>query len=536
MSDYARDHVIGALTNQLRERRISRRRFMEGCLASGLTVAAATGIASKVEAAEPKPGGHFRVGQDDGNTTDTLDPALYLGQFEISTSHTHRNYLTEITPDNVVGPELAESYEASPDATVWHLKLQKGVEFHSGKSFTSQDVVDSLNYHRGDDSQSGAKTLLDSVEDIKADDEHSVTITLSSGSADFPYLLTDYHFTMLPSDGEGGVNWDAGSGTGGYVLTDWDPGVRAAFERFPNYWKEGRAHFDSVELLAIPDVTARQTALQTGDVDAMFEVDVRTAHLMAENPDVNVIEVPSGTHLTYAMHVDVSPFDNNDVRLALKYALDRELALNTVLNGHGTIGNDHPIGPTVPYHSAELEQRVYDPDKAKFHLKQAGMEGLKVDLSASDVPMPGGVDLSVLYQETAKAAGMEINVIREPEDGYWSDVWLVKPFSLVSWGARPTPDIMFSLGYAADAPWNDTHFKHERFNEILVEARAELDEAKRAEMYHEMQQIMRDEGGTIVPMFRNFVYAARTNVMHDDKLSGNWGLDGSRGTERWWFE
>ena len=94
---------------------------------------------------------------------------------------------------------------------------------------------------------------------------------------------------------------------------------------------------------------------------------------------------------------------------------------------------------------------------------------------------------------------------------------------------------MFSLGYAANAPWNDTHFKHERFNQLLVEARAELKDAKRAELYFEMQQIMRDEGGTIVPWFRNFVYAHRTNVMHDEKLSGNWTLDGSRGAERWWF-
>ena len=153
------------------------------------------------------------------------------------------------------------------------------------------------------------------------------------------------------------------------------------------------------------------------------------------------------------------------------------------------------------------------------------------------MPLPGGVDLAVLYQENAKAAGIDINVVREPNDGYWSNVWLVKPFSLVSWGQRPTPDVMFSLAYAADAAWNETHFKDPRFNELLlVAARAELDDAKRGEMYAEMQQILRDEGGTIVPFFRNYVYAARTNVKHDDKLSGNWALDGNRAIERWWFE
>jgi peptide/nickel transport system substrate-binding protein len=536
MSKDAHDEKLNTLSDDIRTGCISRRGFMEGALAMGLTVSAASALWSKTaRAATPKKGGHFRLGSDDGNTTDTLDPALYQGQFEISMSHAHRNYLTEITPDNVVGPELAENWEASDDASVWRLQLRKGVEFHDGKSFTSSDVVDSLNYHRGDDTKSAAKALLETVADIKADDEHSVTVTLVSGSADFPYVLTDYHLVMLPSDGEGNVSWDKGEGTGGYVLKEFDPGVRASMERFPNYWKEGRAHFDSTEQLVIPDVNARQSALKTGDLDAIIELDLKTAHLLGQDPNIEVIEVPSGTHINLSMHVDVPPFDNNDVRLALKLAMDREQALQKILRGHGTLGNDHPIGNVLPYHAAGLEQRTYDPEKAKWHLKQAGAEGLKVDFSTSTVPLPGGVDLAVLYKEHAKAAGIEINVIREPNDGYWSDVWLVKPFSLVSWGQRPTPDVMFSLAYAADAAWNETHFKDPRFNELLLEARAELNETKRAEMYFEMQQILRDEGGTIVPFFRNYVYAHRTNVMHDDKLSGNWSFDGNRGTERWWF-
>ena len=104
----------------------------------------------------------------------------------------------------------------------------------------------------------------------------------------------------------------------------------------------------------------------------MIEVDLKTAHLLGRDPNVEVIEVPSGTHITMPMHTDVAPFDNNDVRLALKYALDRESALKKILKGHGTLGNDHPIGAVLPYHAAELEQRLYDPDKAKFHLKKAG--------------------------------------------------------------------------------------------------------------------------------------------------------------------
>ena len=100
---------------------------------------------------------------------------------------------------------------------------------------------------------------------------------------------------------------------------------------------------------------------------------------------------------------------------------------------------------------------------------------------------------------------------------------------------RTGKDVMFTLAYSAGAAWNETHFNHERFNQLLIEARAELDEKRRAVLYFEMQKILRDEGGTIVPFFTNFVYAHRSNVKHEEKLTGNWPLDGSRAAERWWF-
>ncbi len=234
------------------------------------------------------------------------------------------------------------------------------------------------------------------------------------------------------------------------------------------------------------------------------------------------------------MFVDQAPFDSNDVRLALKYGIDRDQIMQKILRGHGTIGNDHPIGPTLPYW-ADLEQRQYDPDKAKHHLKKAGLDSLKVSLSTADAAFPGAVDMAILYKEHLDKRGIELTVVREPNDGYWSNVWLVKPFVVVAWGARPTPDVMFSLAYAADASWNESHYAGERFNEVMKQARAELDDAKRTEMYREMQQIYRDDGGTVVPFFRNYVYARRKNVMHGDKLTGNWPLDGARSMERWWF-
>lgn len=147
----------------------------------------------------------------------------------------------------------------------------------------------------------------------------------------------------------------------------------------------------------------------------------------------------------------------------------------------------------------------------------------------------GFLDVGVLFKEQAAQAGIDIKIIRQPEDGYWNDVWLKKPFCQCYWGARPTCDMMFSAAYLGDAPWNDSHFIHERFDKLVKAARPELDEAKRGEMYAECQKILRDEGGTIIPFFKNFVEAGSDKVRFG-KISSVWECDGQKASERWWFD
>ena len=94
---------------------------------------------------------------------------------------------------------------------------------------------------------------------------------------------------------------------------------------------------------------------------------------------------------------------------------------------------------------------------------------------------------------------------------------------------------MFTTAYAADASWNDTFWKNDRFNELLIQARAELDTAKRREMYYEMQQICSDDGGLVLPMFANYVFAMSDKVGTGEKMAANWTLDGLKFADRWWF-
>ena len=514
--------------------RISRRSFIGRAIALGLAIPAATSLMASPVRAAPKRGGEFRIGMADGATTDNWDPAVTSTRYMIHMNHVNRSMLTTIKSDNTLGPELATTWEATPDAKSWTFDLVQGAEFHSGKTMTAQDVIDTFNYHRNPNTKSAVASLLEQVSDIRADGKNRVIFELAGGNADFPYLLTDYHLCILPSDGAGGVTVNE-DGTGAYKVVSHDPGVRTELIRHPNYWKDNAAFFDSVVFTSINDATARQSALLTNSVHVIDEVDVKSVDLMKRAPGIIIDTADSASYASLPMRMNVAPFDNFDVRMALKLGLPREQIIEKVRNGYASIGNDHPISPIMPFYASDIEQRAYDPEKARYHLKKAGHDRLKVDFHVSDAPFAGGVDSAVLYQAALVDAGIDLNIIREPTDGYWSNVWNNKPFCLGQWGARPTPDMILSIVYASGAPWNESVYSSERFDKILVEARAELDQTKRAEMYRELQQIVRDDAGTPIPFFKSYVYARRDNVMHDDALTGTWPLDGYHAVERWWF-
>lgn len=513
--------------------KMTRRDFIQLAVATGMTVAAANTAFTSAAQAAPKKGGRFRIALGSGATTDTLDPATYPDTFNgVWGWASIRSSLTEVAADGAIVGDLAEQFEPSNGAKTWMFKLRKGVEFHNGKSLTAEDVVASIDHHRGESSKSAAKSLLKSVTDVKADGADTVVVTLSDGNADFPYIASDYHIPVMPAK-DGGVDWQSGIGTGPYVMKSFEPGVKAMGTRYANYHRD--TWFDEIEVLSIIDVNARTNALVTGDVDYIDRVDLKTLSLLQRNPKLAIAEVSGFAHYIAPMITTQAPFNDNNVRLALKYAVDREQIVKKVLLGHGSVGNDNPIAPGVPFYADPTPKHTYDPDMAKSYLKKAGLSSLKVDLSAADAGFPGAVDTAQIMKESAAKAGIDINVIREPNDGYWDAVWMKKPWIMGYWSGRPTADLMFTTAYAEGAAWNETFWKNDRFNELLVKARSELDQKKRAEMYKEMQQIVQHDGGAMVLMFYNYVGAHSTAVARPDKLAPNWDVDGMKITQRWWF-
>jgi peptide/nickel transport system substrate-binding protein len=287
-------------------------------------------------------------------------------------------------------------------------------------------------------------------------------------------------------------------------------------------------------MLSLVDLNARTTALVSGQVDAIDKLDLKTVGLLGRKPGVNIKSVAGNQHYTFAMDCRAAPYDDVNVRLALKHGINREEMVSKILFGYGAVGNDHPIGRGQRFFNDELEQRTYDPDRAKSHLRKAGLDRLEVALSAADAAFPGAVDAAVLYRESTDDAGIDLTVDRVPNDGYWSDVWMTKPFCAVYWGGRPVEDQMFTTAYKCGASWNDAFWCNERFDKLLVEARAELDEDKRRDMYFEMQKLVNEDGGTVIPMFASYVFAVNDNVGHGETFATNWDMDGERWMERWW--
>ncbi|TPK73598.1 ABC transporter substrate-binding protein [Mesorhizobium sp. B2-4-15] len=535
MTDRQDDVLMKKLSDAARTGTISRRSFLYHAMAAGLTATTATGVWTRSARAEPKRGGTFRVASHDGSTSDSHDPGAYLNFSVYLLANAHRSYITAIESDSSLGPDIAKEWSATPDAKEWSFQLDRRAVFHSGKKVVADDVIASLNHHRGEKSTSAAKSLLAGVKDVVKNDDYSITIKMESGTADLPWLLTDVHLAICPANSDGTLNWQSGDGSGPYKLVTGEFGRGFELQRHDGWHLQG-AHFDAVQIVVINDPNARQTALIANEVDAVTQLELKTLALLGQDPSIKVLNLPSGTAITMPMHTNVAPFDNVDVRNAMKLAINRKDMIEKITFGAASPGNDFHHSPEMPYFPKGIPQREYDPDQARTLLKKAGLDRLKVDLSTADSVTSGAVDLAVLFAEHAKAAGIEVNVVREPNDRYWSDVWLKKPFCIAQWGARPTPDLMYSTAYKDDAAWNESKWNNPRFNELLLKARAELNDSLRAEMYREMAMISRDDGGTILPMFLNLVFASRSNVMQPEKIATNWALDGARGTSRWWFE
>ena len=511
MSNDQRTRELNFLSEEARQGRLSRRQFLGRAAALGVALPMASNLlASNHANGTPIKGGTLRAGMQGGESTDSLDPASWTSQVQHSFGQSWGEPLTNISPEGDLVPRLAESVESSSDAKTWTFNLRRGVLFHDGQEMKATDVVATLERHSDEDSQSGALGIMRGIEDVRAQGDYVVEVTTTEANADLPFLMSDYHLIIQPNGGKDDPS--AGIGTGPYRVTEFDPGVRQRAVRFDDYWNlDDFGHADEIEILVINDSSARVSALQSGQVDIINRVEPRVIDMMQNLPNVVTRNVSGRAHYVFVMHCDTAPFDNNDLRMALKLAIDREDMVDRILRGYGTVGNDMPVNEAYPLFSQDIPQREFDPDRARHYYERSGHDG-PIVLRTAEAAFPGAVDAAQLFQESAAQAGIDIQVQREPNDGYWSEVWNEQPFCASYWSGRPTQDQKYSTAYISNADWNDTRFFRDDFDQLARDARGELDESRRIELYRDMGMMVRDEGGLILPMFNDYLEATSDRV------------------------
>jgi peptide/nickel transport system substrate-binding protein len=492
---------------QMKAGTMSRRDFMGLAASLGLTAAAVN--ACPAAAAAPSRGGTVRLATDYSGGEETFDLTRMNNATDAQRSYQVYNRLCNLDRNMRLVPNLATSWESKPGAREWIFVLREGVEFHNGKTLTAEDVVYSISEHIKPNSKSPAKPYLQNISSVKADGNYRVKIELASGSADLPYVFGhDFHTGVIPS---GWKNGDPVVGTGPYQLVEFTPGGRSVVKRFPNYWKPDSAWVESFVTQGIADTTARSAALRAGDMDIVMALDPKLVSLMAADPKVRVAEIASGSHMTFAMLCDAAPTNDINVRLALKHAFHRQAMLKTVLLNHGQVGNDIPVSPAIPTYAHDIPQHDFDADKAAYHWRKAGIGSIELVVSKA---VGGGEEAGLVLQAHAKTCGIDLRIRRAAADGYFNDTWMKVPFCVSSWNARPTADLILTLGYQSQAPWNETHWSNPRFDRLLAEGRVELDEARRKAIYREAQLLLHDEGGVIVPFFNNYIDATSSRIQN----------------------
>jgi peptide/nickel transport system substrate-binding protein len=477
---------------------LPRRDVLGGLLSAGLLTA--VGGIGNACAGTPTRGGRIRVASMSSSTADTLDPAKGALSTDYVRLYMIYSGLTQFDSTLAVQPALAADIHQN-ERTLWTIKLRKAVQFHDGKPLTPRDVVYSLLRHKNPATASKMKAIADQFQEVKATGPNEVQIRLTGANADLPAILAMSHFLVIQ---DGTTDFRTAVGTGPYKCKEFTPGVRTVGVRNTNYWKPGKPYLDEIELVGIADESSRVNALLSGDVQLINAVDPRSIRRIVASADHAVQETKSGLYTDLIMRQDVNPTGHPDFVLAMKYLLDRELTRKALFRGYATVANDQPIPPGNRYYLADLPQRPYDPDRARFLLKRAGLSGTRPVVYASPAA-EGSVDMASLLQQSAADAGLNLAVNRVPADGYWSNHWMKHPLGFGNTNPRPTADLLFSTYFKSDAPWNEAGWKNERFDQLLLAARGEADEVKRKQIYGDMQVLVHENGGLGIPVFISLI-------------------------------
>ena len=232
-------------------------------------------------------------------------------------------------------------------------------------------------------------------------------------------------------------------------------GQQSEFTKYADYHEDGKPYVDSLTIIDFPDDTARTNALLGGQVDVIDNLPAAQVQNVEANPNLRVLSSETGAWQPFTMRVDQAPFDDVRVRQAFRLIVDREQMVQQVLSGHGSVANDL-YARYDPAYASDLPQRQQDLEQAKSLLKQAGREGLSVELVTAPV-FQGIVEAAQVFAEQAKGAGVDVKVRRVDSGTFYGDNYLSWTFAQDFWATRVYLS-QVAQGDLPESPFNETHW------------------------------------------------------------------------------
>jgi len=418
-------------------------------------------------------------------------------------------YLTETGPDNITRPYLLDRWEASEDVKTWDLYLKEGIKFNNGDDFTTDDVMFTFGEWLNPDvgsSMLGLLAYLSGMQDVEKVDDYHLRLHLQFGDIAVPEHLFHYPAVMLHRDFEGDIIKQP-VGTGAFTLEEYAEGERAVFKRRTDYWRMGEdgeslPYLDELRYIST-DKDAGVAALQSGQVDTLYDPRPADFQALSQNENLTVRPVSTAQCLLGRMRVDLEPWDDVRVRNALKMCQDRAKILQLAYYGEGDLSLDAHVAPIHPEY-CEKDIPAYDPEGAKALLEEyASEKGIELPLKVTLATKNDQNEplIAQALKEMAEPGGFDITLDVTEPGGYW-DRWTEVDLGITSWTHRPLATMVLPLAYTEESigAWNETRWFDSEFEQVLREAQGTLDVEARRALMCKIEDIMQERG----PVFNSF--------------------------------
>jgi peptide/nickel transport system substrate-binding protein len=512
------DDALRGLDPLRDEREILRRLDRRGFLVAGMSTAAALALAACGSSSSngksaatssgatppsggtPVRGGKLTIAFVGGGSAETLNATqACLADIDIARAACLFDGLVSYPDANGnIHPTLAESLEPNKDGTVWDIRLRPGVTWHDGSPLIAEDVMYWLNYIANPKSGACLNFLPANFLNLKAMkklDNLTVRLPLTRPMANLPAMFCQEGQALIK---RGTTSFNHPIGTGPFEFVSWTPGQNSVFKRNPNYWQNGLPYIDTLEMVSIPDQTARLNALIGGQVDGAAGVPYPQAKAYQQQGSaspINILVTGGNNEVYFTLGCATKPFSDVRVRQAFKLIIDRPQMLESVNVGFGVELNDL-WGKGYKHYDSSIPQRTQDIEQAKSLLKQAGYDNnLSVTLTTAPF-VPGMVEAATLYAQQAQAAGVNITLRKVPAATYFSQGWPNYPMGQTSFQAAPL-DYFYATTQLPGCPYPDAQFKDPTAYSLVDQALGDLNPSTQQDKWNALQEFMWTNGAHV---------------------------------------